>query len=103
MSQSLTKSTAVAKSTGTFISSSIVTGGTVQVPLVGNPARNYLFFQNTSSADLYINMFGGSASPTNGILVPSKQSYENPAHFCPTGGLTVFGATSGQSFIIVHA
>jgi hypothetical protein len=102
MPQSLTKSS-IAKATGTFVSTSITAGGTAQTPLVANPVRTYLFFQNTSSADLYINMFGGSASPTNGILVPSKQSYENPAHFCPTGALSVFGATSGQSFVIVHA
>ena len=80
-------------------SGTITTGGTAQDAMAANSNRRYLFIQNNhSSADLWVN-FGADANTNQpSFKLTAGQSYENPAHFCPTSRVSVIGGTTGQTF-----
>lgn len=78
-------------------SASITTGGTAQAALPANPARHGFYVQNTSSADMRINP-DAAASSTVGILLRSGALYEAPLTLPASGVISVWGATTGQTY-----
>lgn len=80
-------------------SGTITLGGTPQQAMAANSTRSHLFFQNISDTAMYIRWTGTAAASSGSVLIPANGgSYENPSHFCPTGALSVFCATTGKSF-----
>lgn len=87
--------------TGTLVdrSGTITTGGTSQQVAAANAGRNYIFIQNTSAGNLYIN-FGAAASVTVGsILLLPNASYVMEASYISTQVINIIGATTAQSYI----
>jgi hypothetical protein len=76
-------------------SATIITGGTAQVLMVGNPARQGFEIQNKSAGDIFFRI-GGVASATNGYKLGAGGSYSSPAARVSTLPISVFGATTGQ-------
>jgi hypothetical protein len=85
-------------------SGSITTGATAQSVAVANTNRKYLFFQNISAEDMWIN-FDGTAAVADqpSILFPTKTSMTWNADFCPTGAISVIAATTGSKFVCKEA
>ena len=79
-------------------SGSITTGGTAQNALSANSGRKYLFIQNVSTGDLWFSSIATAVQDQPSIRLRPGDSYENPPHFCPTGAISVIGATTGQKF-----
>jgi hypothetical protein len=98
---SLTATATPHQATPTDRSGTITTGGVAQVLAAANASRVYLFVQNTSAGTLYLS-FTGTASASTLQLAPGA-SYENPAHFCPTGAVSIYGATTAQAFVAMEA
>lgn len=80
---------------------SITAGGTAQTLAAANSTRKRFLVQNTSSADLWIEWFGGTASvggTDSYRLGPNTGAYEMPPNFCTTAAITIIGATTGQTW-----
>lgn len=91
----------IAYSTATITSRSgtIATGGTAQSFMVANAARKGWFIQNNSTGDLWVNRFGGTATASQpSILIPAGALYETPDGGSGGNALSIFGATTGQTF-----
>jgi hypothetical protein len=84
----------------TGASGTITAGGTAQALLAANASRQYLRFQNTSSATLWLNDNGGTAGVNVGdsIEIAPGQMYETFPGFVSSKAISVFGATTGQQF-----
>jgi hypothetical protein len=83
------------------VSSTITTGGVAQIAIPANPARKNFEFQNLSASDLFISI-GGTASATNGFVVPSKGMYSEPSGYTSNVAISVFGATTGQGYTFIQ-
>jgi hypothetical protein len=83
----------------TDASGSIAAGGTSQQIFAGNTTRSWLIIQNISSAVLYINFGAAAVVDSNSIKLNANAFYESPAQFCPSGIVTIIGATTGQKFV----
>jgi hypothetical protein len=81
--------------------STITTGGTSQTALVSKFNRNYLEIQNTSAQDLWIN-FSTNAGVNIGFKIGTLQSWSPIGGTCPESSVTIFGATTGQTFAIAE-
>lgn len=75
----------------------IATGGTAQPLLPNAGSREGFWVQNTSSGDLRISR-DGAASSTAGLLLPPGALYESPAGMPVSGAISVWGATTGQTY-----
>jgi hypothetical protein len=87
--------------TPTDRSGTIATGGQAQALASGNAARRWLLVQNTSAGVLYLS-FTGTAS-LSGLQLAPGSSYESPPFFCPTGAISIYGATTAQAFVAMEA
>ena len=88
-------------STATITSRSgtIATGGTAQSLMVANAARKGWFIQNNSTGDLWVNRFGGTAiAGQPSLLIPAGALYETPDGGSGGNALSIYGATTGQTF-----
>jgi hypothetical protein len=88
-------------STATITSRSgtIATGATAQSLMVANAARKGWFIQNNSTGDLWVNRFGGTAiAGQPSILIPAGALYETPDGGSGGNALSIYGATTGQTF-----
>jgi hypothetical protein len=83
------------------VTSTITTGGVAQVAIPANPARRNFEIQNLSSGDLFINI-GGTASATNGFLIPAKGMYSEPAGYSSNVAVSIFGASTGQLYTYIQ-
>ncbi|MEH3038222.1 MAG: hypothetical protein PGN23_17275 [Sphingomonas adhaesiva] len=79
-------------------SGTIASGGTAQVLAPAQATRRGFFVQNLSSGDLWISSVGTAAADQPALRIAPGQLYEAPAHGVPAGAISLFGATSGQSF-----
>jgi hypothetical protein len=85
--------------TNTSRSGTIATGGTAQSLMVANAARKGWFIQNNSTGDLWVNRFGGTAiAGQPSILIPAGALYETPDGGSGGNALSIYGATTGQTF-----
>jgi hypothetical protein len=87
----------------TTINGTITTGGTAQIAITANSARAYLFIQNNSTADLWVNYSGTSAAVNAGIRILAGVIERYEQRLCPTGAVSIFGATTGQQYAIMEA
>ena len=79
-------------------SGTIASGGAAQLLVGPNSARNGVWLQNNSDADLRMVEGGAAASATSGMKVPAGGYYETPPNRRAVGSWSVFGATTGQTF-----
>ena len=83
------------------ISGTLTTGGTAQNATGFNPNRRGCVIQNNSTGDLWINDLGTAAATQPSIRVPAGAQYAcgSPGSpLAPNGALSVFGATTGQTW-----
>lgn len=93
----------VAQGTHTDRSGTITTGGTAQTLAAANSARRYLFVQNNSAGDLWLR-FGGTAAATQpSIRMQPGDAWVEDGTFVNTGSVSIFGATTGQTFSAMEA
>jgi hypothetical protein len=78
-------------------SGSIAVAGTAQNLMPVNATRSYLFIQNLSTGDLWINELGTAAAAAPSILIRPYAAYESGLNV-PTTAFSIFGATAGQAF-----
>jgi len=83
-------------------SGTITTGGEAQTLLVeGTGATNNrrgFFVQNTSSGDLFIRFGADASAAGSSIKLLAGAYYETPASYQGDARVSIFGATTGQSF-----
>jgi hypothetical protein len=84
-------------------SGTIAAGGTAQQVAAANATRKYLFFQNNSDTDMWINFGVVAVANQPSILVKAGANYENPAHFCQNALISVMCATTGKTFTAKEA
>lgn len=77
-------------------SSTITSGGQAQQLVPADPMRKRLYFQNTSSGDLFVEE-GGTASLST-MKIAAGATLMVQATDDPTSAWSVYGATTGQSF-----
>lgn len=81
----------------TSLGSTITTGGTAQTLASSNSARVGLMVQNTSTGELRVNPWG-AASASAGYKVGADQLLVLDAPHCGVGAISIWGATTGQTF-----
>lgn len=81
-------------------SGTITSGGAAQTAAAANTTRSYLLIQNVSDTDMWVNFGVTAVANQPSILIVAGGSYENPPHWCPTGLISVIGATTGKAFTI---
>jgi hypothetical protein len=102
--QGVASGTALTASSAQFArtdkSGTITTGGTAQDVFSTGNATHGFYFQNLSTAAMYIRDDGTAASAANGsILVPANGGYyESPPLSAPTAKLSVFCATTSSAY-----
>lgn len=79
-------------------SGTITSGGTAQTLMASNAARKGFYIQNTSSGDLWISSVGTAAVAGSSMRVIAGSLYECPSYAVPTTAISIYGATTGQSF-----
>jgi len=92
----------LAGNTGVAVSKSgsITSGGAAQTAAAANPSRSYLLIQNVSDTDMWVDFGATAVADQPSIKIVAGGSYENPPHWCPTGLISVIGATTGKTFTI---
>lgn len=83
---------------GTDIGGTITLGGTAQTLAVKNGGRVGFWIQNQSSGDLYVSTVATAVADRTSLRIPAGALYENMAGVCPTGAISIIGATTGQAF-----
>jgi hypothetical protein len=81
-------------------SGTITLGGTAQVAMVANGARNGLFLQNASSGDLWVSFDTTAVVDSPSVKVPAGASLRASNSQCPSGAMSIIGATTGQKFTL---
>ncbi len=91
----------VGGSSGTLTnrSGSITTGGTAQQLMAANSSRKYLFVQNISSGDLWINFTTTAVQDQPSLKLASGASFFMEGTFVSTELISIIGATTGQKFV----
>jgi hypothetical protein len=79
----------------------IALGGTAQSLMAANPARLGWSFQNKSSADMYFNDLGGTASPAsnNSTYLPAGAYYESEVGGASVAAISLYCAVTNASFV----
>lgn len=80
-------------------SGTITTGGSSQTLAAALSTRTYIEVQNISDETMYVNFGAAATTDSNSFKIAAGGSYVNPAHFCPTGTITIIGATTGKKFV----
>lgn len=85
---------------GTFTdrSGTITAGAASQEVMAANAARQYLFFQNVSDEDQWINFGTAAVANQPSIKVTPGGSFVMESGFINTGALNVIGTTTGKAF-----
>ncbi len=79
-------------------SGSITTGGTAQQLMAANSSRKYLFIQNVSAADLWINFTTTAVADSPSIKLASGNAFFMESSFVSTEAISIIGATTGQKW-----
>ncbi|MDR6389255.1 hypothetical protein [Paraburkholderia phenoliruptrix] len=81
-------------------SGTIATGGTAQQLAAANASRKGWRLQNTSNGDLWFNDTGGTASAAGAgsFKLASGGYYETPVGGSSQTAISIFGATTAQTF-----
>lgn len=79
-------------------SGTVTLGGTAQVLMAYNAERSGFWVQNVSAGDLWISDIGTAAASQPSMKLAAGGLYESPMTGCPTGAISIFGATTSQAF-----
>jgi len=79
-------------------SGTITLGGTAQQLMAANPVRRGFSIQNTSAGTLYFNVTNGSAS-TSSKQIAAGATYQSPTCGCTGYAISIYGATTSQTFV----
>lgn len=79
-------------------SGTIAVGGTSQVLAAANAARRYLFVQNISTGDLWINFGVAAVQNQPSVQLEAFAAFVMEGTFISTDSVTIIGATTGQAF-----
>lgn len=79
-------------------SGTITTGGTAQTLAAANANRRYLFIQNLSSSELWINFTTAAAQSQPSIRLDAGASFTMEGSFVSTELISIIGSTTGQAF-----
>lgn len=86
-------------SSATTTDASITAGGTAQQVVASNPQRRGFELQNNSNGDLRIRFSNSQdASANNGLIISPDGYYSTDPTYISTAKITVWGATTGQTF-----
>jgi len=90
----------VTGATGTLTdgSGTIATASTNQQIFAANAARKYLFIQNVSASDLWINFTTSAVIAQPSILIAPQGAFALEDNFISTEAVNIIGATAGQAF-----
>ena len=80
-------------------SGTLTTGGVSQQLAAANAGRKYLFVQNLSAGDLWLNFTSAASAGGSSIKLQPNVGFEMSGDFVSTEAVTLFGATSGQAFV----
>lgn len=80
------------------VSSSITVGGTAQVLVAEQTHRRYLLVQNTSGGDLWIDFTATAVAASPSIRLQSGDTYVMEGTSVCGDAVSIFGATTGQTF-----
>ena len=83
-------------------SGTITSGGTSQELAAANTSRKYLFVQNVSTGDLWVN-FGTAAVTTQPSIKLMPDASLTMTGFVSTQAVNIIGATTGQAFTAKEA
>lgn len=76
----------------------ITTGGTAQQLAASNSSRRGFFIQNNSTGDLWFSLVATAVQSQPSFKIASGAMYEPPYGGCPTGAISIIGATTSQAF-----
>jgi hypothetical protein len=79
-------------------SGTITLGGTAQTLFAANPNRKGFSLDNVSSGDLWFSELDTATTSQPSYKVPSGALYESITGACPTGAISIIGATTSQAF-----
>lgn len=80
-------------------SGTVTAGGTAQQLMAANASRNGWSLYNSSTSNLWINDVGGTALVQGSSFMVSPNSlYESPKNGSSVGAISIYGATTGQTF-----
>jgi hypothetical protein len=85
---------------GTVVNATITAGGTAQQILPAQPGRIFLEIKNNAAQVLWVN-FGAVAAIDSGVQVAAigvGDTWRSPPNYCPTGLVSVVGATTANKF-----
>jgi hypothetical protein len=91
----------------------LTTGGVAQNAISALATRRYIYVENpflksdgttlNPAFPIYINYTGSANIGAGSIRLDPGQWWENPAHFCPTGAISVIAATTGHAWTAKEA
>lgn len=79
-------------------SGTITLGGTAQTAIAANASRRGYWIQNVSSGDLWVSSLATAIVGQPSMKIPAGALYEAPLGGCPTGAISIIGATTAQAF-----
>lgn len=79
-------------------SGTITAGGTAQTAIALNASRRGFSIQNNSAGDLWFNTLATAVQSQPSMVIPAGSLYESPYGGCPTGAVSIIGATTAQAF-----
>jgi hypothetical protein len=80
-------------------SGTVTSGGTAQQLMAANASRHGWFIQNNSDAELWVNVFGGTAVTSQPSLKIAAGDYYESSQGGATGAaISIIGATTGKTF-----
>lgn len=90
----------VAPAAATYVnrSGTITAGGTAQVAMALNASRRGFSIQNNSTGDLWFDTLATAVQSQPSFKLPAGALYETPYGGCPTGAVSIIGATTAQAF-----
>lgn len=87
-------------------SGTITTGGTSQQARPQNLGRQFLFIQNVSTADLWVNFGVAAVQNQPSIKLTPNSAVEfslGASGLVPTASVNIVGATTGQAYVVKEA
>jgi hypothetical protein len=95
-----TAGTGLIYSTATTVdrSGTITTGGVAQALMPANAVRRGWYLRNNSSGSLYVNGQGTASTGPQSLEIKPGELYETPNSGASGNALSIYGATTGQSF-----
>lgn len=84
-------------------SGTITLGGTSQQLMAANAARRYLFVQNVSAGDLWVNFGVAAAQAQPSVKIATNGTFIMDGSFVSTEAVNIVGATTAQAFTAKEA